>query len=227
MMDNNTSVSSTSNNLPVFQTTQSGLQAAMSMSVATNTNDLVAIATNKAEQLIRSRIATHQRALTAANRQLTAIIGENDTIRNSWTKDRADRDERLNVLSAAARAFYNELPVRSYTQATYDAPSQTFTGTVSMTVGNFSFSHKYSDVAPSTFVANLGLIDEARKQVEIAQKDLLAARTSLNNIDSLERQARATIATQLTKQASPEGAKLVEALESSVDIDGIIERLSV
>ncbi len=187
MMDNNTSVSSTSNNLPVFQTTQSGLQAAMSMSVATNTNDLVAIATNKAEQLIRSRIATHQRALTAANRQLTAIIGENDTIRNSWTKDRADRDERLNVLSAAARAFYNELPVRSYTQATYDAPSQTFTGTVSMTVGNFSFSHKYSDVAPSTFVANLGLIDEARKQVEIAQKDLLAARTSLNNNDDFSR----------------------------------------
>lgn len=227
MMDNNNSVSSTSQNLPIFQTTQSGLQAAMSMSVATNTNDLVAIATNKAEQLIRSRIATCQRTLTAANRQLSALVGDNDSIRASWTKSRADADERLNVLSSAARAFYNELPTRSYTEAKYDAPSGTFTGTISMAVGAFSFSHKYSDVAPSNFVTNLSLIDDARKQVEAAQKELLAARTSLNNIDSLERQARATIATQLTKQASPEGARLVEALEASVDIDGIIERLSV
>jgi hypothetical protein len=227
MMDNNNTVSSTSQNLPVFQTTSSGLQAAMSMSVATNTNDLVAIATNKAEQLIRSRIATSQRALTAANRTLSTIIGENDAIRNTWTKSRVDLDERVNVLAAAARSFYNELPVRSYTEAKFDSASNTFSGTLSMTVGNFSFSHKYSDAAPSAFVANLSLIDEARKQVEAAQKDLLAARTSLNNIDSLERQARATIATQLTKQASPEGAKLVEALEASVDIDGIIERLSV
>ena len=227
MLDNNASVTSTTANLPVFQTGSAALQTAMSMAVTANTNDLVAIATNKAEQLIRSRIATYQKALTAANRELASHTGANDTIRNGWTKSQADADARLENFDRACLAFYGETPVRSYSETRFDVNSSTFTGTINMTVREFSFSHKYTGIVPSEYLTNLDLIKSAKTAVEAAQKDLLAARTSLNNLDSLERQARATIASNLTKQASPEGAALVNALENSVDVDSIIERLSI
>lgn len=227
MMDNNANVNQTTANLPVFQTGSAALQTAMSMAVTANTNDLVAIATNKAEQLIRSRIATYQKALTAANRELATYTGANDTLRLGWTKVQADTDARLESFDHACRIFYNEFPVRSYSEARFDANSNTFSGTVSMAVQNFSFSHKYTATVPAEYLSNLDLIKTAKIAVEAAQKDLLAARTSLNNLDSLERQARATIASNLTKQASPEGAALVNALENSVDVDSIIERLSI
>lgn len=216
--------SSTTANLPTYApaSPETGIQTSLSLSSHIDSADLVAIAVSEAEAQIRVRLNTARREHAAAQRALTSLIGANALILSSWTREQADADARLTPLSDAVLPFWNQMPVRAYDDATYDKHSSTFSGNVRLSTDGFSFRLTYNGPAPAAYITNLTAIDEAKKKVEDLARNFLSCQSGLNNLDAVERKARAALGAAMAEKIKG-GAELIDKIRASVNVAGLID----
>lgn len=214
----------TTANLPVFSPAggENKIQTSLSLSSHIDSSDLVAVAVSEAEQQIRQRLNAARRIHADAKRKLTALTGENAVILSDWTKAQADADARLTVLSNAVLPFWNTAPTRTYADATYSKQSGNFTGAVTLSTNDFRFSLTYSATAPTAYISNLTLITDATKAVEEAARNVLACQSSLNNLDSVERSARAALGSAMAEKVEG-GTELINKIRASVNVSTLID----
>lgn len=222
IIPSNTAANTTANLPTVSAPNAKGIQTSLSLSSHIDSADLVAVAVSEAETKIRQRLMAARRVHAAAQRNFTALTGANNAILCDWTKAQADADSRLANLSNAVLPFWNTVPTRTYSDATYSKQSGNFSGTVTLATNDFRFSLTYSATAPTTYLDNLTLIETAKKDVEAAARDVLACQTSLNNLDSVERSARAALGSAMAEKVEG-GAELIAKIRASVDVSTLID----
>lgn len=201
-----------------------GIQTKFTMEVTTG--DLVGIAVAEAEKQIRSRVAQLQRELGTANTQMNDLTGQRDTFLKTWCEDQATKDTRVAALVASAGAYLGKPPTINHAVATYSERSGNLSARLSITGKDFQFAWEYEDAAPQMYKDLLRSIEAQQKTVEALQRDILSARSALNNVDALERQARASIASQMAGR-NEIGKQLVDAIRGTVNAEGLIEHLRV
>jgi len=199
------------------------------MTMDINQESLVAIAVSQAETSIRARIADLVRQQNALTSEQTRLRTAQSTYLRDWTREFATTtdEKRISALLSAAKAFLGRDPLTSFSEASFDNLSRTVSGVLRVTEGNFSFSYIYTGEPSDEFLANRNRIEQIDRDMVPLKTALLQARTALNNVDSLERAARARIAEEVASRSGDQGKALVDGIKATVNIDSLIESLGI
>lgn len=217
--------------LAVFNPTADGAQLQTRMSMELTTSSMVSIAVSNAERQIRAAISGRQKELKLLEAGLDKLDTELNTYVKNFTEKQATTDSRLPILTAALAVFgINATPV--YALATYNERTGKMSGTFSFEdrgtdKSSASFQFTYQNVPDASYVEGLAQRTALVKSIELKKREILSGRSALNNVDSLERQAEASIATRLAQNSGEVGKAIVEGLNGLVNVDGLIDELSI
>lgn len=207
----------------------SDLAISTSLRLDVTQENIVAIRVAEAESAIRTRVAQTSRELSALSSTLSSLQGQRDLYLSSWSQKKAAADSRVKPFITAASAFLNTPPRISFDTATYDPRSETINADVRITGDALSLEISYSDSTPSDFLSLLESIKSASDAVATKQREVAAGRLALNNVDALERQARAALAKTLVSRTGEAGRAIVEAIQhgAAANTDDLIAALGL
>jgi hypothetical protein len=187
---------------------------------------LISIAVAEAEKQIRQKVADLQRQSNRLQSRLNTLINQRDTFLASWTQNQVRNDEPLARLITAASFLLTRTPIPNYNLASYQERSSTILGRVGYNQDSFEFVRIYEIPAPESFLELLFEIKEASASLEESKREILGARTALNNVDALERQAKARMASKVAEN-TPGGRELVESILATINADSLIDTLRI
>lgn len=212
-------------------TAADGAQLQTQFTLQLSQQDLSSIAVAEAESKIRGRIVElndAKKTLSSNRSVLTKAVNE---YLDNFARQSADADPRLKALQSSAEAMGLGMTL-TYNAGLYHDRSSLIKATVEGEgkVGSdstLSLSFVYSSPAPPEFKEHLSSIKKIDDQIADIEKRILNARQALNNVDSLERAARAAMAQSIAANSGDQGKALVQGIKDSVNVDSIVERLGV
>jgi hypothetical protein len=188
---------------------------------------LISIAVAEAEKQIRAKVSALQKQVTAQNTQLTQLVRQRDDFLREWTQERLRNDRRITALLDAVEPFLGRRPIPSFSSASYDRASDSLSGTIAFNERSaFTLNFEYEEQAPPTFANLLTSITNAERTLDDLKREVLGARSALNNVDALERGARARMAAEVAKHTVG-GEALVKSILETIDADSLIDSLRV
>lgn len=206
------------------QVENAGIQTQLKLEVSTG--DMVGIAVAEAETQIRRKVSELTKMAGLEQKALDELLSDQNEQLKSWVEGQAAEDARLPSLKAAAEAYLGKPPTVVYGVASYSERSGNFSGRLTVSGDNFNFAWDYEKNAGTAYQDLLKQITQQGKKVEQIKRDVMTARAALNNVDALERQAKASIASQMLSR-NDVGKGLVDAVRSTINVGNLIDHLSV
>lgn len=213
-----------------YQDSNGQLGFSTQMKLELNQDHLTSIAVAEAERQIRVRLADLQSQMAAIRRRKSDTAASIDRYLKSWCSEQAalaPNRVKLAALESAITTFYPQTSI-SYGPATLSERTRQLSADytlVDLQGRNVSFTYTFTDGPSASYVEWSAEIESLTKEEEALSKQILSARAALNNVDTIERQARAGLATQLAERTGESGQKIVAAIKASVNADNLIEFL--
>lgn len=215
-----------SGNLTTVMQDASKAQLQTSLSTVVNTESMVAIASAKAEKGLRKLLADH----IAAGQQIKSEIADLERAQQEFLADFAKENivntGNFGPFTQALTALYGSAPVIHYGTGVFNDRTGKVSAEVEVKItGKSSSNITVTEEAPAAFLTRRANLQTLARTLEKADRNTLQVRAALSNVDSLERQARATIANKMIASTGQQGKDLIAAIEASVDLDGIVGQL--
>lgn len=211
--------------VPTFQKPGDKLAIQGSFGVRLDQHALASIVTTSGETKIRQRITELKAKLDIENKELVRHQKAHTTYLESFTKNMADRDDRLPVLSKAYLAFSVGKVSLTYGVATFNERTGRVAGVLTVRGDDFSFTYTYDSDPLPEFLSTRKTIEEITERVVALSKEIAETRLALGNVDALERKALAALAKQAAISSGEEGAAFVKSIEDSINVDTIVDEL--
>jgi hypothetical protein len=214
-----------------YQPTQSGLATRETLDISINEDTLVSILVSKGEKAIRARIGELNTAVKAAESEVREAQFDHDqyledfaaTIISSSTTGPLTKPA-LAALCESLSAFAQRPVTYVIGEAAFYETSRTLRAIITIELNPGTLTHTLTVPATSDYLSLRRTHQEAIKALDAVKRELLFARQALNNIDSLERQARATIAENVASRTE-QGKALVDQLTAQIDVEAMINQL--
>lgn len=221
----NVTVGTPDGTLAKFNESANGAEIQTKLTMEITQDSIVAIGVASAEKAIRAHLGTLIRTQTSCRSALLRLITDRNTFLSKFSRDQASVDDRLPLLLRSLLAFLGKDPTITYGEASYNPRTGLVSGPMTIAAPGLAFSYTYDKTAPDTFLTLLTNIEAQGAEEAKLNTEIVNTRMALNNVDSLERQARAAVASEMVARTGASGQKLLDGINSTIDVTTLIENL--
>ena len=206
-------------------------------SVIMNVDNMATVATAAIERQIRRKLSALNDSIAATKRDISELETQCLTFRKNWPSAHfatLPHSTTITTLLSSAASIIGVSQIKpDFFDAIYDKDDKTFSSKVtacsSFERNSFSFEYAFEAPAPASYLALISEIDTLNNTLSQIMRDQTAARLSLGNMDTVERQAKASIVQSAAKSMGGKAAEAMTALNALIgdDPDANIKMLSV
>lgn len=196
-------------------------------SVIMTVDNMATVATAAIERQIRRRLGVLNDQIAGVKKDISELEAQCVTFRKNWPANylasTPHASHIASLLGTAASLVGVSAIKPDYTDATFDRDDKIFMARISAESvferRSFNFSFPFEAPAPDAYLALIAEIDRLNADLAQLQRDQTAARLSLGNMDTVERQAKASIVQTAAKNAGGKAAAAMDALTSMINSD--------
>lgn len=196
-------------------------------SVIMTVDNMATVATAAIERQIRRRLGALNDQIAAVKKDISELETQCATFRKNWPANylvSTPHASTITSLLGLAASLVGVSAIKpDYTDATFDRDDKIFlarlTASSSLENRTFQLNFPFEAPAPDAYLALIAEIDRLNTELAQLQRDQTAARLSLGNMDTVERQAKASIVQTAAKNAGGKAAAAMDALNTMIDSD--------
>lgn len=196
-------------------------------SVIMTVDNMATVATAAIERQIRRRLGALNDQIAAVKKDISELETQCATFRKEWPSAYFTGTQgaaNLQAILAHATVLLGVTTIKPiYADATFDSDDKTFSSVVyaksTFERRSFSIEVPFEAPAPQPYLDLMKQINDLNTELAQLQRDQTAARLSLGNMDTVERQAKASIVQTAAKNAGGKAAAAMDALNTMIDSD--------
>ncbi len=196
-------------------------------SVIMTVDNMATVATAAIERQIRRRLGALNDQIAAVKKDISELETQCVTFRKEWPSahftSTPGAASLASILGSASALIGVSTIKPTYTDATFDRADKTFSSVVSARSTferrSFSIDVPFEAPAPTPYLDLMKQIDALNTELSQLQRDQTQARLSLGNMDTVERQAKASIVQTAAKNAGGKAAAAMDALNAMIGSD--------
>ena len=204
-------------------------------SVIMTVDNMATVATAAIERQIRRRLGALNDQIAAVKKDIAELETQCITFRKSWPAahfiSTPGAASLASILGSASALIGVSAIKPDYSDATFDRDDKTFAARVSANSTfegrTFSLSIPFEAPAPTPYLDLMKQINDLDTELAQLQRDQTAARLSLGNMDTVERQAKASIVQTAAKNAGGKAAAAMDALNTMIDSDSPDDHIKI
>jgi len=196
-------------------------------SVIMTVDNMATVATAAIERQIRRRLGALNDQIAAVKKDISELETQCYTFRKEWPSAYFAGSQgaaNLQAILAHATALLGVTTIKpTYTDASFNRTDKTFSSAVSARSTfegrSFSIDIPFEAPAPTPYLDLMKQIDSLNTELAQLQRDQTQARLSLGNMDTVERQAKASIVQTAAKNAGGKAAAAMDAINAMIGSD--------
>jgi len=196
-------------------------------SVIMTVDNMATVATAAIERQIRRKLGALNDDIARVKRDIAELDTQCVAFRKTWPAayfTSLPTSTTFNTLLASAATVLGVSAIKpDFFDATFDKDDNLFASKVtarsSFERNSFSFEYAFEGPAPAAYLELIKQIDALNTELADLQRAQTAARLSLGNMDTVERQAKASIVQSAAKSMGGKAAEAMNALNNLIGAD--------